>query len=119
MCVNLNLFATAQVEEVAVKPVGFAERVRRKSVELVLGADAAPDAASLAALLGECNDEQDDFEGFCFGGQDTAAATSSQDPDRALALKLFQEHDVDGASVLRCAVCCTKSHTRNDLPRIG
>ena len=40
-----------RVAEVAVQPVGMMERVRRKSVEMLLGVDAAPDAAQMAALL--------------------------------------------------------------------
>jgi hypothetical protein len=39
------------VDEVADKPTGIFERVRRRSVEMLLGEDAAPDAAQLAALL--------------------------------------------------------------------
>ena len=39
------------VDEVAEKPTGLMERVRRKSLEMVLGQDAAPDAAQMAALL--------------------------------------------------------------------
>ena len=39
------------MDEVAEKPTGLMERVRRKSLEMVLGQDAAPDAAQMAALL--------------------------------------------------------------------
>ena len=69
---------------------------------MVLGSDAAPDAASLAAMLAEQPDEeQDDFEGFGFSGTDALAGSADQDEGRSLALSLFKQYDVDGA----CALC--------------
>ena len=46
-----ELLFPCAVDEVAEKPTGLMERVRRKSLEMVLGQDAAPDAAQMAALL--------------------------------------------------------------------
>ena len=84
--------------EVTEKPVGLVERVRRRSVELVLGVDAAPDAASLAAMLGgEEEQEQDDFQGFCFSGVVGTDVPADQQAGRSLALSLFRQYDADGA----------------------
>ena len=66
---------------------------------MVLGVDAAPDAASLAAMLGDQGDQdEDDFQGFGFSGKDSTAVPAGQEQGRALALSLFQQYDADGAS---------------------
>lgn len=68
---------------------------------MVLGTDAAPDAASLAAMLAQqADEEQDDFEGFGFSGTDALAKSAGQDEGRSLALSLFQQYDVDGTCAL-------------------
>ena len=69
---------------------------------MVLGVDAAPDAASLAAMLGEQEaDAEDDFQGFGFSGKEGADVPTGQEAGRTLAQSLFQQYDLDGASVLR------------------
>ena len=69
---------------------------------MVLGVDAAPDAASLAAMLGEQEtDAEDDFQGFCFSGKEGGDVPTGHEAERSLALSLFQQYDMDGACVLR------------------
>ena len=83
------------VVEVSEKPVGVFERARRKSVEMVLGVDAAPDAAAMAAMLAGA-EEEDDFQGFAFSGEAGTGGDAEQDQDRAMARSLFDDHDADG-----------------------
>jgi hypothetical protein len=96
------------VTEVTEKPVGLVERVRRRSVEMVLGVDAAPDAASLAAMLGEQEEqEEDDFQGFGFSGKEGSDVPVGQEAGRSLALSLFQQYDADGA------FCCVAMNSHS------
>ena len=65
---------------------------------MVLGADAAPDAASLAAMLdGQEEQEEDDFQGFGFSGKVGSDVPADQQAGRSLAQSLFQQYDADGA----------------------
>lgn len=103
-----------RVTEVAAKPVGLVERVRRRSVEMLLGADAAPDAAQMAALLGDAGagegDAADEFAGFGFAGQDSKRVDSEE---RALALALFTDHDKDGNG--RCVAYAMANVTSREM----
>lgn len=62
---------------------------------MVLGVDAAPDAAAMAAMLAGAEEEQD-FQGFAFTGEAGTGGNADQNQERALARSLFDAYDADG-----------------------